>query len=161
MFVFTHSGGAAVDARLARYIFAVRDAAPAFEILGERFVAMEQKQFASEGAWGGAAWAPLSPAYASWKARHYPGKPILQLGGTLIDSLTIGPKIREIGPTFATFGTDVSYAQYHQQGTPKMPQRKPLDITLIERRFWVEVIRRWITGVGNPRPFEGAVGAGV
>lgn len=42
------------------------------------------KQFKSEGAyWNGYPWAPLSPAYAAWKAEHYPGKGILVAEGDL------------------------------------------------------------------------------
>ena len=37
--------------------------------------------FASQGRGG---WAQLSPAYARWKEKHYPGKGILELTGAYI-----------------------------------------------------------------------------
>lgn len=38
------------------------------------FLGWEQKQFKTEGAFWGTPWAPLSPAYAAWKAVHFPDR---------------------------------------------------------------------------------------
>lgn len=53
------------------------------------FYAAEERLFESEGASGASGkWAPLSRAYAKYKAQHWPGLPILQREQDLVESLT-------------------------------------------------------------------------
>lgn len=59
-----------------------------------KFGALHRKQmnriFATQGAAGGGGlWAALSPPYAKKKARHFPGRKILQLSGDLKASFTV------------------------------------------------------------------------
>lgn len=79
-------------------------------------------------------WAPLSDnpegkGYATWKARHYPGKPILVRTGALKKSMiTKGAEgnITAIGKTQAIFGTSIPYGIYHDSDKPrrsKLPRR--------------------------------------
>jgi phage gpG-like protein len=85
----------------------------------------------AEVAWfatrGAGSWPPLSPDYARYKARRWPGRPILVREGDLIQSLTMPTRLlQERGPNTAVIGTRVPYAGYHQTGTIKMPRRAPL-----------------------------------
>jgi len=91
------------------------------------FHAVESRMFAAEG--GESKWAPLSEAYAAWKAKNYPG-PILTLTGVLRDSLTTDGDYSVFEPhaQWMAIGTSVPYANYHQYGTRKMPARPPLQI---------------------------------
>jgi phage gpG-like protein len=77
-------------------------------------------QFRTEGAHGpGKRWNPLSERYARWKARHYPGRKILELTYRLRDSLTSPGDPDEVVQESARslwVGTAVPYAQYHQYG---------------------------------------------
>lgn len=85
--------------------------------------------FAAQGTVAGAGWAPLSPAYASWKLANYGAQGILVRSGELRRSLTFDSArgaIRDIDNTDATFGTNISYAKFHQSGTRFMPDRKPV-----------------------------------
>lgn len=70
-------------------------------------------------------WAPLDSEYAAWKATRFPGAPPLVQGGQLFKSLvSLTGGVNSIGRTTAEFGTNVSYAKFHQYGTSKMPKRE-------------------------------------
>jgi phage gpG-like protein len=75
--------------------------------------------FASRGAEVGG-WAP----YGAWSAEA--GQPArLVRSGRLLESLTsLRGAPNDIGPKQATFGTNVPYAEFHQDGTREMPMRK-------------------------------------
>jgi phage gpG-like protein len=91
----------------------------------------------------------LAPSTLAEKARlGYPSD-ILVRTGELRDSLTDPGRAMKIGATEATYGTDVFYAGYHQDGTTKMPQRQviplPLPPSLRQRLetamvFWVDLV---------------------
>lgn len=115
----------------------------AFPLIAER----TQRNFETEGGFVGG-WAPLSPHYAAWKARHYAGRPILQREGTLYRSLqwsqgAAGPGgIARIENTRAEFGTSVGYGIFHQRGTRRMPQRQVLAIP--ESQTWGRLLQRYV-----------------
>jgi phage gpG-like protein len=80
------------------------------------------------------AWRPLSPGYAAWKRKYYPGKPLLERSGAMKVGLTSsnsGFALRAYGDKDMKFGTaGVTYASFHQTGTAKgLPARPPLDFT--------------------------------
>lgn len=66
-------------------------------------------------------WAPLSPAYAAWKRRHYPGRGILRRTNRLYRALTRSrgaQSLRYYTAKELRFGTAlVPYASFHQVGT--------------------------------------------
>lgn len=73
----------------------------------------------------------LSPAYAQWKLRHYPGRPILVRTGKMLDALTrseSGVALRYFNRRELIFGSQgLEYAGFHQTGTLQMPARPPFD----------------------------------
>lgn len=74
----------------------------------------------------GLRWAPLSQRYAEWKAKHFPGKPILVRTGSLKDSMTkkgSSGNITLIGGISAVFGSDIDYGVYHDKGKGHQPKR--------------------------------------
>jgi phage gpG-like protein len=128
--------------------FATQKMALAFERTGEAMENFGEKffpilttmlevevgeQFGREG--GGpnrGAWVPLSPGYEAWKQTHYPGKPILQRTGVMMDALTKdgGNSLRVENGNDFNFGTQgVEYASFHQTGTRGMPDRPPFDFS--------------------------------
>lgn len=128
-FDLTILGQKQMEIGFSRFAGAVEDWRPAWPQVVTALRGILTEQFDTEGAHGGKAWAPLSPAYAAWKAQHYPGRPILVLTGQMRSSLTGGrgvviPERHEL-----TFGTPVSYARYHQTGTPRMPSRPIFALT--------------------------------
>lgn len=146
----TFYGDTQVDRTLERMAGDVEDARPAWEVLAERFRNNELRQFRTEGQHASGGWAPLSADYAAWKARHYPGKPILERTGDLKRSLTERPfGVEVLEPGFMLVGSAVPYGEYHQQGTPRMPRRRPVELPEDERREWVRVLQRFIV-TGSP-----------
>lgn len=125
----------------------IADAREAFDAMGDRLQSAEIRQFDSEGAYGSAGWSPLSPDYAAWKARHYPGAPILVRTGELRKDLTQRPfSIDVVDYRMALFGSAVSYGRFHQNGTDRMPRRRPIELPNSEREAWVKVMQRWVMG---------------
>lgn len=137
-------GDKQVDRTLANLELGAADARPAFDAIADDFLKIERRQFATQGGAGSGGWAPLSPKYAAWKARHYPGKTILRRTDELHTSLTVGPAIRIIEPTTMIIGSDVDYGAYHQRGTSRMPQRRPIELTENRRREWMKILQRFI-----------------
>lgn len=131
---------------LERFTEAVGDMRPAWGALRDRFVALEKRQFQSEGQAASGGWSPLSPTYAAWKARNYPGKTILRRTDELFESLTEGPAIFISEPSYMVIGTDVPYAAYHQAGGPNLPQRRPVELPEAERVAWGRVMQNHIMG---------------
>ena len=85
--------------------------------------------FASEGR---GAWPQLSPAYARWKERNFPGKGILDLTGAYISAATqIGAphNLIEVGPDHLTYGVEgLDYPIFHESGTDRLPARPVFDL---------------------------------
>lgn len=142
---FRFFGEAQLDRTLDRIAEDVGDVSPAWEVIADRFAAAERKQFDSEGAYGSGGWAPLSEDYGAWKANVRPGAPILVFDGELRKSLTERPfGVEVIGPDSMVIGSDVEYGLYHQQGTDRMPRRRPVELPENERRQWVRILQRFI-----------------
>lgn len=109
---------------------------------------VERKQFDSEGAYGSGGWEPLSPKYAEWKGRNYPGRPIMVLSGDLRESLTGRNKwtIEDIQPLQLRLGTADPIAGYHQEGTSRMPQRRLIDLREDDKSRWMKIIHEYLVG---------------
>ena len=120
------------------------------------------QQFESEGERGSGGWVPLSPAYAAWKAIHYPGQPMLQRTGRLIESFEGGPgAIRVVRPESLAFGSDIPYGTYHQTGTGRMPRRRIIDLTEEDRTMIMREIQRYLVRVARQNRKAAAVSEGT
>lgn len=98
------------------------------------FLRANLEQFNSSGARGGQTWAPLTEKYGKWKAKRFPGKPILVRTERLRRSLTLGgsgtgDQVLDMQPMTLTMGTMVPYARFHQRGTKRMVARPVLQPT--------------------------------
>lgn len=122
----------------------MRDLRWLWSTVTELFVEKEKLWFAGKGQ---GRWAPLSPTYATWKAIHYPGRPLMVRSGDLRSQLTSSRKAVLAETDRQLFvGTAIPYAVFHQEGTSKMPARPPLipAVSLqagIARRVHAEVER--------------------
>jgi phage gpG-like protein len=98
--------------------------------------------------------APLSPRYARYKAKRYPGAPILVRTGRLFRSLTANTDdtIADIQPDHLTFGTRVPYALYHQLGTRKMPARPPIKLSKPIQTQLLTILRNYLIQEGESNP---------
>lgn len=92
------------------------------------FEQQEVERFAKEGP----GWTALSPRYADWKARRYPGKGILRASDRLYKSLTgdSPDAIRKATDKGMQFGSSVPYANRHNKGSRGMPKREFLRFDL-------------------------------
>lgn len=121
--------------------------------------------FASQGATGATGpWAPLSLTYGHWKESQVPGVPILvglratgmpgsrpqtyapsgEMRRELLD-----PAATYIGPRRLLYLPLSDIAGWHETGTPTMPARPPVDVSLpflhsIDRAFarWLAVLMK-------------------
>jgi phage gpG-like protein len=88
---------------------------------------------------GSGQYAPLSKRYAKSKSRIKPNAPILVFSGRLGNSIVgqTSDSILKITPDSLTLGTRVPYARFLDEGTKKMPARKPLFLTekMVEQIF--------------------------
>jgi hypothetical protein len=118
--------------QLSRFGEGISDFSPLFAETGQLFKADMAAQFVTQGETSGDEWAPLSPAYAAWKAKKFPGRTIGWLTGALMQSMTGGAGYTEIiTPLTAEFGeadgaAATAYAHYFDEGTDKMPARPVL-----------------------------------
>jgi phage gpG-like protein len=137
LFSISVTGGEAVKHGLVALLASMQNMQPFWrDVFAPKYFAIVQDGFATGGAqrgsggrFAGGNWAWLSPKYAAWKHKHYPGQPLLVREGTLRESVRWGGTgvgsggIFEAYSTFAIVGTTVPYGNYHQYGTSRMPAR--------------------------------------
>jgi phage gpG-like protein len=118
------------------------------EAMGEDFYSSMVEVFAGEGVYEERTrWQDLSPSYAKWKARHYPGRKILERTGRMRTSLTLRggmDSVYMLSPSALAVGTLVPYAMYHQTGTKRMPMRKIIELTAEQKKRWVQILHRYM-----------------
>lgn len=137
-------GDVQLDRTLADISERADDMRPVWDHLADRFVEMERRQFATQGAYASGGWAPLSPAYARWKASRYPGQTILRREDELYDSLTQRPLgVEVLTDSFMVIGSAVEHGAYHQRGDG-VPQRRPIEFPESERVEWMRTMQRFI-----------------
>lgn len=149
---FEIDGDVQLARSISRFSENVKDLRPAFWNITKLFWNIEKQQFDTEGGHGSGGWQALSPKYEEWKARNYPGKPILQRSGRLMQSLTgqTGDTVKQMEPLLLRLGTSVEYAIYHQQGTSRgLPKRKPIELTESDKQAWVKEIQRWLVNMAK------------
>lgn len=101
---------------------------------------------------GGGNWDPLSPRYAAWKQRHFPGRRIMVRTGALRDSLD-GPdarfSVRRVDRHGGEWGTKAPGAKAHDRGAPSrgLPKRRLILIDNTFRRDLLATMRDFVHGV--------------
>lgn len=146
------AGDVQVLSALSRFGEYATDMRDAFDKIADDFQKnVSPERFAKEGP----GWAPLSPAYARWKAREYPGKKILERTGDLKSSLEGGPgAIRIVTKDALVLGTSIPYARYHQSGTSRMPQREVVRIGQFDRIQWAKIVQAHLVAAAKKAKLE-------
>lgn len=144
-------GEVQLQRRLEGVIGRLGDMRPALEKIAGDFHRTMEGAFASEGGSNAEGrWRELSPDYAKWKARHYPGKRILERTGALRASLAENKgkgAIERYEGNALTIGTSVTsargypYGVAHQQGRGRVPERKIIDLSDTVKRRWVKIMQ--------------------
>lgn len=139
------------DRQIARELLRVgehaEDAAPAFRNIADYFRDLEREQFRSEGGSGSGGWPPLAASTLLRKAKLGQPQNILVASGDLRDSLTDAgdeQHIEDVSHDGLLFGTRDPKAKYHQHGTSRMPQRRPVELSETERRHTLRILQRWV-----------------
>jgi len=102
------------------------------------------------GRFAGGRWAPLSPRYAAWKKKAFPGMGILEATGELRDSFrwngsSLGPGgIFEPYEQYVLVGTSVAHAGAHQYGVKarNLPAR-PF-FSQPDKKIFGPMLKAWI-----------------
>lgn len=130
----------------------------AFPAIVEDFQRMSAQRFAEEGP----GWAPLSPTTIALKERAgyaQPATPMVATGD-LLYSLAGDTEhsVHEVTPDSVLMGTNLSYAQYHQdgprqirvfgRGSATLPRRPVVEVTEIDAARWGAIIAAAMHGAG-------------
>lgn len=98
--------------------------------MGREHVRQVTRAYTTEGASTGAAWARLSPGYARWKAKAYPGRKILvrtRDTRARFEQPSNPAHIREFIPPFSyQFGAASNVQAAHEYGVGSPGQRLPV-----------------------------------
>lgn len=132
--------------RFDRFAEHIGDATVVWEQIADSLEAEVEGAFDSEGASTGTRWHPLSRRYATWKARHYPGRRILEATGALRGSYKQGGDghVREIRSRGLVWGSTVGYGRFHQAGGSRLPRRPILRLTSETKDRWERIIHGFI-----------------
>ncbi len=129
-----------------------------FPSVAKEFYSIEQAQFQSQGGKGASGkWAALSPAYAKYKAKAFPGLPILQAERGLYESLTspdAPDSIFRMTSNELTIGTQREGATAHQRGSGRMPARPPISMTEADKRRIQKAIQSQLVQFTRRAGFE-------
>jgi phage gpG-like protein len=119
---------------------------PAYQQIADNFRELEDLTFRQQVR--ARPWVPLSPAYAAWKQKHHPGKPILVLTGDLRKSLVSkgSEHIEKIGRRNMEIGTSNKTAVWHQFGVRKnrLPIRHPIKPLPKDWKEWRDIMFSYI-----------------
>lgn len=125
--------------------------------LAPEFYAIQREQFASEGAHGASGkWEKLSDAYAKWKAVEFPGMPILQATGALMQSMTspdasdsvFRPEVDQL-----TIGSKREGVTAHQRGSG-LPARPVISLTEADKKRLTKAIQLPLVGFIRRQGFQ-------
>jgi phage gpG-like protein len=113
---------------------------PLWERFSDTLDEIEQEQFATHGH---GAWPPLAESTIEQKSKHgFSLDPLIRTG-TLEGSF----HALTFGPVEFSYGTDVEYAHWHQDGgyvAGRPPQRKVIDLTTDDRRKLERDVVRYV-----------------
>ena len=125
------------------------------------FTAFENRQFATEGAAGGARWPALSPAYAKAKRRTHPVRKIMQRTGRLRRSLVNKGDALHVArailkPRAAVeVGTRNETAAFHISGSPlknpRVPHRDVMQFGAAQAKRYSKTIATYLKDIKLPR----------
>jgi hypothetical protein len=138
-------GDVVLNRALSRFGESIQDFTPVFQQIRENFAVIEAEQFQSQGGRSGAPWPPLSPDYAAWKNKYFPGRSIMQLTLALWGELTGGAGLMvEMAPKHMRLTVGAPYAIYHQQGLGNNPMRKLVHLTEADKMTWMKFVHNFI-----------------
>ncbi len=145
-FIFAVDGVVQMARSIERFAGDVKDVRPAWPGVLQILRLASAERFRTAGAHGGQRWVPLSPRYAAYKARRWPGRGILVRTGALQDSLTqeTGQSIVQMHPLELRYGTKVPYAVFHQRGGRRLPRREVIHLAESDKLDVMREVQRYL-----------------
>lgn len=156
---FEVAGDVQLSRALSLLIDKAHDLRGAWVDIQADFIQGQKAQFSSQGRAGSGGWAALSPRYAAWKSRRYPGRKILERTGKLKKSLTDKNAEGHVfvsSRTAMSIGTAVRsrsgfpYPVAHQKGGRHLPKRPPIELTARQKKTWPKIIQKFIWDAAQP-----------
>jgi phage gpG-like protein len=138
------------ETQIDRTFLRMRDNARTTEVLWKEMLKtlrlIEQVQFLTEGSHGSGGWPELAESTLKAKARKNQQPWIERATETLFNSLTgeTSDSLAETSSDWLRYGTSVPYATFQQTGTSRMPQRRLVQLTEIERKELTKMVQRFI-----------------
>lgn len=120
------------------------DARPVLEQIADWWMEWTEEQFITEGRRSSGGWEELAPSTV--RSRGGAAHPILVQSGRLMRELTRRTNVH-VTDSFAHLSipdAEDEYGRYHQTGTSKMPQRRPIEFTQADRIRMTRAIQRWV-----------------
>jgi phage gpG-like protein len=107
---------------------------------------IEQVQFLTQGAHGSGGWPELAESTLKAKAKKGQQPWIERATEDLFNSLTqeTSDSIADVHQDWLKYGTSIPYAIFQQTGTSRMPQRRLVQLTEIERKELTKMVQRFI-----------------
>lgn len=144
-FELEFAGEHQVSRTLLRFHDRAANCRPVFDRMADRIADLTRRNFDAEGASEGQKWADLSPKYAAWKRRRWPGRKILVRTGALERDLTRRPfGVEQITAHSMRIGTSLPYAKHHQQGAGNLPRRRPFELSAASRDELTKMLQRYL-----------------
>lgn len=143
-FEFQSLGDTLISREILRFGDRAGDASPAFRSIANDLRDAERERFDTVGR---GTWKPILPATLKAKLATGQDPRVLHATRLLRDSLTrkgAPDSLEVVTPSSLAFGTTVPYARFLQQGTSKMPARKPIGFTEPEKKAAVKVLQRYV-----------------
>jgi len=157
---FEVEGERQLDVALGMWAGRVKDLTELWPSVLDRLISSTRENLDSEGGNVGG-WPTLSPIYAAWKSLAYGTLPIMVREGRLRESLTDqGSSDMTVRTTkdSLTWGTDVSYAKYHQSPLPRrsnLPRRPLVALTRADQREIPRMMQAHIFREGGTQSWVG------
>ena len=145
--ILTVQGTERVSMMFKRKYKRAENLAPIFQILVRDFRSIMTRQFDSAGRELGTPWPALSRRTIEDKQRDHRDPRILHRTRRLRKSFSQGSKgdsYRVITPTTFAIGSSVPYADFHQHGTRRMPQRKLFEANKEVSTRWRIMIQNYL-----------------
>lgn len=107
--------------------------------------------FESRGAVIGEGWKALNPAYAAWKAKHFPGRGILERTGKMRKSFQA-----ESGNDYTRVFNNTDYFKYHQSRMPRavLPRRVMMKLDEKRKQTIIQIFRQGLQTQINRSGFK-------
>lgn len=140
-----------VNRTLSRFGELLRDMRQLWPAVIVTVRAILKEQFTGQGVGQTGKWKPLSPAYARWKEKNFPGKPILQRTGDTFEALTKRTTESIVLPLPNTleFGVALPYPIHHQRGGTRLPRRRIFDFNEAQKRRITKAIQVRLVSAGR------------